>query len=360
MLQSLASSILPLLVDPSLWSLPIQPSKTVEEKPLLSPRTLYANCCVSVLLLELITSFCEILGSNLDQYLSTILYPIMEKAGHGSPPMVQRAAHRSVEAISAICGFPNLPTFARDRFNSLMATMLSRLRLPGGAHFSGDTNMEDTLAVCRSVRWLLDTVIQEYPADSNKETTSSMVELLSLLVERFDYLFLEKVLSERDIYELTLVHKSSFNYFLTIFGAEDDAVYTYRLRGVRNESPRPWLDLLSAFRKASFEGFQSKAQEEQKLGENESGRVVVTIDRISSIRMAEIELVSILIKRNCYMLSNESLSVRISSCDGLISGFRFLAFVACFDEVSYRVAFRTVACWQFLTMHSYSAAGSRG
>jgi hypothetical protein len=213
-----------------------------------------------------------------------------------------------------------------------MACMSGRLRLPGGMQVPGDSELEDTLAVSASARWVLENAVQkisECTSWSDRAATSSMIDLITLLVERFDHLFLRKILSEDEVHELTLVHKSTFGYFLTTFGTSNDTMYSYRMKTPGNCFSQSWLDFLSPFRKGGF----VLTREEPNSDPMDSAQNG-TSEKSLDVSMAEINFLSKLITRGCYFLSHESLGVRISTCDSLTSGFRFLAFVACKYEVS--------------------------
>jgi hypothetical protein len=139
--------------------------------------------------------------------------------------------------------------------------------------------------------------------------------------------------------ELTSVCHSSFQYLLSAYGANDDAMYTYRIRGselANQESPEPWRELLEDFRIAPSESFSAShtRSDGDKAEENDMNQ------QPHATSPAEIAFVSRLMPRCCYFLSNQRLKVKIASCDTMISGFRFLALVACLKKVSVFSALR--------------------
>ena len=149
-----------------------------------------------------------------------------------------------------------------------------------------------------------------------------MINLITLLVERFDHL-LRQIISEDDVHELTLVYKSTFGYFLTTFGASNDTVYSYRMKTAGNCFSQSWLDFVSPFRKVSLDGFHFLAPGElnsDPMDSTQNGSSEKSLD----VSMAEVNFPSKLITRGCYFLSYKNLGVRISTCDSLTSGFRFL------------------------------------
>jgi hypothetical protein len=255
--------------------------------------------------------------------------------------MVQRAAHRVVESAATACDFLDPSDFIRHEFNSLMASILGRLRLPGGTQVPNEGDLQDTLAVSASSQWVLEMAIEKIPACDvmDRASVSCVVDLFSLLVERFDHLYLQKTMSEDDTYGLTLLYTACFKYFLAAFGARNESsTYTYRMESPGDGSSQPWLKLLSVFRKPTRDGLSSPSADLSDDGDPSDDSVQErdnTVDKkCLAIDMAEIDCVSLLITRSCYFLSHESLRVRISTCDSLTSGFRFLAFVACSYHVS--------------------------
>jgi hypothetical protein len=252
--------------------------------------------------------------------------------------MVQRAAHRVVESAATACDFLDPSDFIRHEFNSLMASILGRLRLPGGTQVPTEGDLQDTLAVSASSQWVLEMATEKIPACDlmDRASVSCVVDLFSLLVERFDHLYLQKTMSEDDTYGLTLVYTACFKYFLAAFGARnEESIYTYRMESPGDGSSQPWLQLLSVFRKPTRDGLSAPSAD---LSDDDPSDSVqerdTTVDKCLAIDMTEIDCVSLLITRSCYFLSHESLRVRISTCDSLTSGFRFLAFVACSYHVS--------------------------
>ena len=102
-------------------------------------------------------------------------------------------------------------------------------------------------------------------------------------------------------------------------------------------SSKPWRAMLEPFRVSASghlspeEGFAQTATnvpQDKELGHERN------IPDSRDVSILEIEFVSRLVSKCCYFLSYNCLSMRIASCDALIAGFRFLAFVACLKEVS--------------------------
>lgn len=339
-LQSLASSVLPLLVDFSLWTPSTRGQLRGSDQVYLSSTPLLeqGSACITVLLLEVVGAFSELLGEDVDTLLSSTLYPIVDKASHGNSAIVQQAALRAARSIARSRSVANLNEFLRRESHNLMASMLGRLRLPGGVQVPRDGDLEEILVISASLRWVLEEAVKansETTWDSDSAAVSSLIDLMTLLTERLDHLLLRKRVPEDDIYDLPHLHKACFDYLFAVFGGNEKARYCHRSKGTTTGSSQPWLDLLSPFRKASLDDFQAPSGEEEGPSYDLNDTEETSVERLS-VGMTEVNFVSKIIFRGCYFLSSESLRVQIATCDSLSSGFKFLAFVACVHEVSCR------------------------
>lgn len=331
-LRSLGSSVLPLVVNSRLWRLLLPNEELAAEKvPDRSvPKLAQANECVFVLLMELVQTFCVLLDpEGLDTLLTTILHPIVETASQDQSRLAQETAEQVLKSIGHKLrrrGVEDLLYFEQDR---LVASMHGKLRLPGGIHTPSHHDAKNILAVARTFRWILESVMKHNVESAGERGMgmSSMVDLMSLLQYKLDHLVYQKQMSDRNFQDLCSLHKVFFDYYLWSFGVRDDRVYSYKMGGAESESRHPWLDVLNNFR----EGATLELVHEEKLQPCEG----VDLDDQMYLKVAkdEIDLFSTLIARNCYLLSNHELSVRVASCQGLISGFKFLAFVGNVHEV---------------------------
>jgi hypothetical protein len=351
LLNSLASSILPVATSSPLWDLPTdadfgasshEPSTGTEylmqTSTPVSAVALRGNAGAMKLLLELVASFCTLLQTDAQTFLSSILSPIVERASSQNVPLVQTAAMTALEQVSRACGFHDAPELICAHFGHLMGSLIGRLRIPGGRLAPGPHEVKAIITVSSTVRTILATASRFESSESIKTLDqagiASMVELLTLLIERFDHLIARKVLGEERLLELVLVCNATFGYLLSSYGACTDAMYSYRMEGRNASEGQPWRGLLTQFHADSAklddvsprEGFaiaSDRTSTQTKNGNPPNG-MEATLD----ISSKEIDFVSRLMSRCCYFLSHQSLRMRIASCDTLTSGFRFLAFVA--------------------------------
>lgn len=334
-LESLASSILPLLVDSSLWNIrtleglqeggfPVTASDSS-----LAAKGLLCNTCVMTSLLEFTSSFFRLLGTSVTTLVPVLLFPIIEKASTHNAVPVQIAAEESATVLAKESNFSCLQDLIRHNFSPLMAAMFGRLRLPGGMPAPAERDLRDILALVASTTWVLKIVTTTDAGQScgeGKADTISLIDLISLLEDRFDHLSLRKLLSEDNIHNFLLVHQLCFDFLNTTVGANGRSLYSYPSERRMPESA-PWLDLLSNFHKPGLSGLEEHATKERKdTREKEKAELLVGI--------GEIEFVSRLITKDCYLLSNKSLMAQVSACGSLTSGYRLLAFVSCNYEVS--------------------------
>lgn len=285
---------------------------------------MHGNTCVIVLMLEFASIFFELLSRDIGSIRSFVLYPIIEKANQMNNRLVQRAAQQAVLVLAKACQFDDINVFIYHEFSALLATMLGRLHLPGGLLVPANGDLQDTLAVLSSMTWVLKTIkLADSEAYSllDKAKMKSLIDLISLLEDRFDQFSLRKLLSDEDIHDLAILHQECFEYLNMTYGANRRTLYTYPSQSAKIKAP--WMNLLSHFSISSAEGLHPEKDE------TVNPEQLQTLD----ISMAEIELISKLITKDNYLLSNMNLRVQVSACESLTSGYQFLAFVSCHHEV---------------------------
>ena len=343
-LQSLASSILPLLIDSSLWNLPTE-NRLATVNEALPSQILQKNTVVVVLLLELIGTFCEVLRQDAESMLSTILYPVVDKIIHGESMLaIQNSGLSTLKVMSLSCGFKSTEDLIYAEQNQLIASMVGRLRLPGGSRIPSRNDAEEIMSVTNTTRWTMEMIarINNKGNDEGRSYSSpkggkaSMVDLISLIDYRLDHLFLQKVLVDDDVKIVCSLHKAFFNYFLFLFKVKKDVTYSHKMKNLEKDSKQPWLHELSKFRKVPPVDDQSATistvdssdcDQAEESGEGGRGRLL-------NVTEADITLFSKLIARDCYLLSYKKLESRISACDALTIAFKFLAFVGSEHDVS--------------------------
>ncbi len=330
-LMSLASSILPLLVDCSLWNLPLENqiqdiAKSKSDTDLLSPQTLQRNQIVVILLMEVIEVFSQLLRGDLKEVLVTVFYPVVEKTTRRGSDIVQQTGLSTLKTMSLSCGLQNTETLIHAEQNRLIAAMIGRLRLPGGSRIPQNRNdAEEILSVTKTSIWVLEMINggidtkRKDQGESEFSKNSAVVDLVALLNYRLDHLFLQNILVDSDVQTVCSLHKAFFNYFLNVFHVNREASYSYQMKHLEKDPKQPWLDLLSQFRKIPLE-----PNEEAKESEG----------NLLDFARSDITVFEKLIGRDCYLLSYQKLESRISSCDALTLAFKFLAFVGSEHDVS--------------------------
>ena len=359
-LHSLQTSILPIITSPCLWNLPI-----IADIPMnpLSPQhpsefsatsrvALRGNAFFSCLLLEIIGVLTTLLDQETHSFLSVVLLSIVEKASSRNVPLVQWTAASVLEQIVTACRYDNISDLINQSMPFLMSGLVGRLRIPGGRLVPGYDELEGVIAVSGVVRYVLKTTlsgaITEEASIDTIANISHVVKAVSVLMERFDHLIVQKLVAEPQLLELAHLCQECFSFLLSCYGASSETIYTYRMRAngedaEEEDSKKLWWNLLSPFRVTVAEnGVDACVRQESKSINNTSDRFAATTGPVSgqpkepAITSEEIDFVSRLMARCYYFLSNPSLRVKISSCDALIAGFRFLGFVAWSQKVSQR------------------------
>ena len=343
-LLSLASSIVPLLVGSSLWNLPLDNRRdlinsiaTDNNGTALSPQTLQRNRILVILLMELIGTFCQLLGPDLKEVLVTVFYPIVEKTtrrGHKtSSHIIHQTGLSTLRIMSLSYGFDDIEDLIHAEQNRLVSAMIGRLRLPGGSRIPNTRDeAEEIFSVTKTSIWLLEMINRKIEATNGSANTeendeeefvgaksSAIMDLIALLNYRLDHLFLQKVMTDADIETVCSLHKAFFNCFLHLFNVDKEKTYSYQMKNLEKDSKEPWLDLLSQFRKRPPLGTEAFDISDEANNENEGN--------LLDFSKSDIDLFAKLIARDCYLLSYQNLESRISSCDALTIAFKFLAFV---------------------------------
>jgi hypothetical protein len=356
LLKSLGVSIIPLVVKSDFWDRVVndQLLHTREGMPKPPPTVLKANACVSVLLLDLVRTFCNILNpDDVGGNLSALLLPLFEVASQSNFGLVRETSMRTLTTIAVSLGKKGVEDLAVQEQHRLVASMVGRLRLHAGRLKHGNDATKDVLAIANALNLMLEYVIK-VPLDwnDNRSTTNrgSVGDLMALLQHRLDQLMYDKDLSEASLEVLCSLHMRFFDYFIYIFRVEKTATYSHKTRDV--EEQNNWLDQLYKFRERS--SVVPIHEEYRENAKNEGDRMLRYLD----VSANEIELLSILIARNCTLLSNQSLSIRVSACQVLTSAFQFLAFVGTVHEVetqnSSLVPVKKSVCLPILAEHVFS------
>ncbi|KAG7347866.1 hypothetical protein IV203_016571 [Nitzschia inconspicua] len=324
-LRSLGSSMLPMIVRTALCPFSNRAINTREGSQECVLLMAKVKARISVLLLELVQTFCEILTPvDLDKEMSAILYPIVEMACESNFDLVRYAAKQVLASVGRTLERDGVDDLVRSELNHLVASMLGRLRLPGGMQNLSNNNSKDILAVANALRWTLQSVLKATVISDHEGKSAnfpSLTDLMSLLQQKLDYLMYKKLLSDEDLEMLCKLHRSFFEYVLRSFAVPDNDSYVYRMCNSEFVSQQHWIETLHNFREVSTVEKVLGETGQRTDGEGECRHKRLEVSR------EDIELCSKLIARNCYLLSNPKLRIRIASCQGLISGFRFLAYV---------------------------------
>lgn len=356
-MHSLAGSALPIITSRCFWELPtsVEVASSNESRQvslaLLAHlgRTNYvsrkANASILCLLLQCIAVFADRLGNAMEAYLPSIcLAPCIEMATERLAPLVRVTAEYTLQrlAYSQTSGDEegSIQQMVRDNIQSLLSTFVAHLRIHRGKAAPSPDEFEKIFTTLSMTKYVLDVIAdKDVSADAqspNHQSIRSLRELMAILVERYDHLLNQKVVSEPRRLEYAQTLGASLQYFCIECGVDQMKIYTYRLPGVAEPSKRPWLGLLDQFRVTSSTGLHS----EEKYGEEEETRDDGPPNSINDTSFKQspsaddVDFVDSVLSRCCFLLSNDSLRVRIAASEGMLSGFKYLSFLAC-QEVSF-------------------------
>ena len=349
LLTSLSASLLPILTASHFWDLPTTSGRRTHPSPDTSGKcdgvaaTLRCNAALQHLLLDLIDKFAILLRHGFEAFLPVTLCPVVEKASAQNAALVQAAARVVLSHMADACECTDTPQFLLKYIGHVVSGMLGRLRISGGKVVPDSGSLNDILSVCGSLRYFLQTVAQRATSQRphnnfERNSVSYVVEIVTIMAERFNHLILRKAVQEEYLFDFILVCSATFSFLLAGYGATVKHMYSYRMGGKAPSCPSSdrWEESLEQFRiekpgivpgESCCSGTNDRSANGDEGSENGASASLGVTDR-------EIEFVSRMMSRCCYFLSHESLQIRIASGDALIGGFRFLAFVAWYGEVS--------------------------
>jgi hypothetical protein len=351
-LHSLASSVIPIATSSCLWDLStsnevVSSNESRKVSLALLARlgrsnfvSRKANASILCLLLQLIAVFADRLGCDMKSFLSITLVPCVEMATDVSAPLVRATADHTLQRIAhSIRSDENqnnhdiIQQMIRDNVQSLLSTFLTRLRIHRGKIAPSPDEYERILSTSSMTKYVLQAISQS-PSCAEKshspcvESIRSVRELISILVDRFDHLLHKKVVAETRRLEFAQVLSTCLQYLCKEYGVEKTEIYTYRLPGTVTPVKQPWREVLDQFIIPNQQGFI--ADKNDANGQESTGGQP-KLKKISA-DSEDVDFVDSMLSRCCYLLSNDSLRVRIAACDGMISGFHYLSFLACQEE----------------------------
>ena len=317
-LNALSASVLPLLMDPPLneWN---QGSLSIQQG------------IASILILSLeftsvvVTLIEESDHDDSERLVQTILYALVSKAHTGHGKLIQDTAKEVIVKLAAVTRRESHSKLILDQCGMLFAEMLSRLRVPGGAsmHTTGGGDAAQTFSVVFCLTWILEECTHVNQTDllfgEQTNPTSTLLELVGQTMDRLDHHFLNRSVLEEEAMQLTRLYRSIFK-FLKLFHCANNESSVDK----REEQPtNSWLGLLSVFEKRTTNALHEDSVVDSEVDEEEPP-IHPYYSSASRFGKASVRLSSDIIFRLCFLLSNDSLRVRIGACESLTEGFDYL------------------------------------
>lgn len=333
-LEELASSIIPLLTSSALVDLPSRrwtdDLSADNEVGVATALVMRGNAAFLTIVLDVISTLFVPLKQRGKKLLPTALFAILEKASWIHATTVQEMAIYVLEKIGVACGYSGRVELVLANLDTLIGSMNTRLRIPGGSmlstHFLLDRN---SLLVAMAASALLrvfasDGIYSEGLESANQPILPQLQRLFGNLLNRFDYSATK--ITERCVEPLI---------FLELF----DGVLSYlqHLNGIVDlkdnftEPQETRFDLteqLEPFRIDSPESLPA-AEGFTQYHTKKASTLPVEPDGLDrSLLTNQLLFVNDVISRSCYLLSHTSLQVRIAACKIASRGFEFLGWIA--------------------------------
>lgn len=279
------------------------------------------RACVVYMSLDLIGDFIHFLGCHDGRSLvGPFIALILELNGSRHVPLVREMALYTLQRLALALSYDNVSQLLLDDVPLILNSIHARLRLPGGrtptVHDAMDSSILSALDSTTSL-------ISSLPSVNLQTSLSSLHRLVLELVSRFDLSAVAtsndtmRILSFLRLFDVTMKQLLDCHQGETTMNATGTS---------GDQATESFMDELDSFRKDAIdcsgaaEGFEAfrKAQ-------TPSSDTTAVDDAPMN---GYIAFVKEILSRCCYLLSYPNLTIQISSCDVLINGFAFLAWVA--------------------------------
>ena len=335
-LQTLSSSVIPLVTTYPLWELPVNSSVVQKHSPsemtdLLAANVTHvafpANAQFTIALLHLVGCIVQCMEQGAVDVVPAVLLPILEKC-NSQHRGVADTAQEVLTGVAHSLGLTSTKNLVFRYTNSLLGSLLSRIRVPGGKRLQGNVALDSqTLKVADITCLLFQSASQSRqeadlaPPSLDAMTEASMEELVREIVDRFDRSS-AKLRHDLDGSAAFLrLCQSIAGYLISRNLFFDDSKDTKQ----DESSTQPWFGLLERFERVPI---SARAGFSECLEDKTRKEDVAQVNEEYGRLQRETDFIAVVVQRACYMLSHRSLTIEIQSCDVLIDCFRFLARVA--------------------------------
>lgn len=373
-LHALAGAILPVITSDPLWSLPtvldnierIEQAEThgtvtvteIQDQlkgqaETVSASALKGNAAIVCSLIGLVNEMVDLLANDSESFLSTVLYPLCERASSQNHSQVQRTAAFVLHRYAMACRLESTKELICQNFDYLFGAMLSKTRFPIG-HLRGRRTSfpRDISSIMQAVlRSASDVKTNANFVRSLSDEThiSLVIELSNALVVSFDsnlsILNNDPSLQASTAMDLVEVLDASLSFIASTFGLNLGSAHYLSAEVEIPEPSKDWMATLKTFRLRSrldhddlsvmeaFEKFREKNGDEDENHNAETQKVNVTHPSIE-ITDNELDFVSLALSRCSFFLSSPALHVEMASCVGIQHAFEFLGLIAKYSHVS--------------------------
>lgn len=319
-IDSLLSSVLPVLVSSPLWDLPCvdDPLLLNKGKQSAAP-ALRGNSLFRFYLLDILPAFFSSSErKRVEVALPIIIHPILETLGYIQVPLVRSMATFVLTSIAHFCEYSSATDLLLGSFDIVVTSILGKLRVTRRkCDAFGEVMLEILREVGTATAILRIASMHEMNHERDLRFHSrflSREELVAVVLERIDRFVFE--ISKEETYLLVVIsfYRAVIETYLAGVESMPNMVTSVSIR-------EPWLQTLSYFLVD-----QSELIQELTCDVDDSGKNTMTDD--TSCFKNDINLVSQMMFRCCYFLSYASLKVQINSCCALSAGFEFLGIIS--------------------------------
>ena len=351
--SSLASSVLPLIVSDSMWTLPtvleagtINDSRKGQSREMgthgwnqtsngqtacPSATIMNSNAVLISVMMGVIREFTHALGENMRLHLPILLFPILERASPiGNHSTVQRAAVSTLQDITHSIGYDDVSSLIASNFDYLVDAISLRLRKYG----------KENMCLERSCVGVIDLILCSaiHKRDANVSTANGPVAVgyvsiaSNLLTCFLNYLDRQSVLTNQNILDATRILQS----MCAFMESSIDMHLSVSTPVTQDEVDCDWLQRLDFDLTSLSAGHASdvrcdddfvtvnddiKPTDELLLGDTHDAQ---KNDRDETNFMKEVNAINTILSRCCYLLCYSNLPIQVICCETIHFGFRAL------------------------------------
>lgn len=367
--SSLASSVFPVIISDSLWTLPTvfdmrhvdakggdekigtQHRRQIQAGADPSSTIMNSNAILISVLMGFIRQFTRALGDRMRLHLPTVLFPILERASPiGNHPSVQVASIFLLQDITLALGLDDISSLIASNFDYLVDVVSLRLR----------TYARDQISMERSIVGVVDVILRSAVHGGStstgvKESSNGNVmpdctghvslvgHMLNCLLNHLDR---QSRIASLSIFDIARVFRSMSTFMDSSVVKHISNLSVSAAETIEDEDD--WLQRIDLELNVDSAGCVDDHDsidvcDQPEFNDNkESLDDALPVNNLQSRNdeggldfTHEIGSINIILSRCCYLLCYADIQLQVLCCETILSGFHSLGRVGCFRRKSH-------------------------